>query len=92
MRVFLGCVLLAAALGGVSYGAARNRQADTPAAARAWHVLTNGVNAKKFAERILALKALSDLGPNGRGVRLVAAVLKDKDPDVRCRRRLRSAK
>lgn len=82
MRAFLTCIF-AAVLGGVSHRAGGNQQAATPAAVRAWHVLSDGVSAKKFAERILALKALSDLGPNSRGVRLVAGELKDKDPDVR---------
>src|SRR5437764_6956819 len=50
---------------------------------RAWRTLADGVNAKKFSDRIIALKALADLGPNPRGVRLVAGVLKDNDPDVR---------
>lgn len=50
---------------------------------RAWQTLTDGVNAKKFSDRVIALKALADLGPNPKGVRLVSAVLKDKDPDLR---------
>jgi HEAT repeat protein len=53
------------------------------ATARAWRTLSDGVNAKRFNDRIIALKALADLGPNPRGIRLVATVLKDKDPDVR---------
>ena len=69
---------------GVLYarGAEKPPQAEA-ATARAWRTLTEGINAKKFPERIIALKALADLGPNPKGVRLVAKVLKYKDPDVR---------
>ena len=50
---------------------------------RAWRILTEGVNAKKFSDRIIALKAMADLGPNPKGVRLLGALLKDRDPDLR---------
>ena len=43
----------------------------------------DGVNAKKFGDRMMVLKALGDLGPNVKGIRLVAGVLKDDDPDIR---------
>lgn len=63
-------------------GVDKLHKVETPTE-RAWRTLTDGVNAKKFSDRILALKAMADLGPNPKGVRLVAHVLKDKDPDVR---------
>ena len=63
-------------------GVDKLHKVETPAE-RAWRILTEGVNAKKFTDRIIALKALADLGPNAKGVQLVSAVLKDKDPDVR---------
>jgi HEAT repeat protein len=63
-------------------GVDKPQKVQTPTE-RAWRTLTDGVNAKKFADRIIALKALADLGPHPQGVRLVAGVLKDKDPDVR---------
>jgi len=79
-RLNYGCVA-ALVLGAISHCYAA--QSAPGPQARAWQVLTRGVNSKKFADRILALKALSDLGPNATGVHLVAGVLKDKDPDVR---------
>jgi HEAT repeat protein len=57
--------------------------AKQTATRQAWSVLSDGIHSKKFAERILALKALGDLGPNVRGVHLVAGALKDDDPDLR---------
>ncbi|HKU25087.1 MAG TPA: HEAT repeat domain-containing protein, partial [Candidatus Sulfotelmatobacter sp.] len=60
----------------------RTNNEGTPAA-RAWNILTDGVNAKKFGDRMMALKALGDLGPNAKGVQLVAGMLKDDDPDIR---------
>ena len=63
-------------------GVDKVHQVETPPE-RAWRTLTDGVNAKKFSDRIIALKAMADLGPNPKGVRLLSEVLKDKDPDVR---------
>lgn len=85
MRAAIVCVWLAWLVGGSvlpARGVDKLHKAETPTQ-RAWRVLAEGVNAKKFTDRILALKAMSDLGPNPKGVRLVSAVLKDKDPDVR---------
>src|SRR5579862_289457 len=85
MRAAIVCVWLAWLVGGSvlpARGVDKLHKVETPTQ-RAWRVLAEGVNAKKFSDRILALKALGDLGPNLKGVRLVAAVLKDKDPDVR---------
>jgi len=63
-------------------GVEQPNKGETPAA-RAWNVLTDGINAKKFGDRMMALKALGDLGPNVKGIQLVAGVLKDDDPDIR---------
>jgi HEAT repeat protein len=63
-------------------GVNKRQVAQTPAQ-RAWRILADGMNAKKFSDRIIALKAMADLGPHPRGVRLVSEVLKDKDPDLR---------
>lgn len=78
-----GClVVLACGLTPPACGADKLPKKEGPAD-RAWRTLTDGLNAKKFSDRVIALKAMADLGPNPKGVRLVAAVLKDKDPDVR---------
>jgi HEAT repeat protein len=85
MRVAIVCgwlVLLVCGSALPSCGVDKQHKVETPTD-RAWRTLTDGVNAKKFADRIIALKALADLGPNLKGVHLVAAVLKDKDPDLR---------
>jgi HEAT repeat protein len=63
-------------------GVDKLQKVETPTE-RAWRTLTEGVNAKKFTDRIIALKAMADLGPNLKGVRLVSELLKDKDPDLR---------
>ena len=63
-------------------GVDRPQKVETPTE-RAWRILTDGVNAKKFSDRVIALKAMAELGPNLKGVRLVSDVLKDKDPDLR---------
>ena len=77
------CCLLLLAGCGVAAFAAERQEKPQPPSVRAWRTLTEGVNAKKFGDRITALKALADLGPNVKGVRLVSTVLKDKDPDIR---------
>ena len=63
-------------------GVDKAKKVETPTE-RAWQTLTEGLNAKKFSDRIIALKAMAELGPNLKGVRLVSEVLKDKDPDLR---------
>lgn len=63
-------------------GAGKLHKVETPVE-RAWRTLAAGINAKKFTDRVIALKAMADLGPDPQGVRLVAGVLKDKDPDLR---------
>ena len=78
-----GCVVVLAASFALPARGAEGPHRSEASTERAWRVLAEGVNAKKFADRIIALKALGDLGPNLKGVRLVAAVLKDKDLDVR---------
>lgn len=56
---------------------------EESAADRAWQILRDGVNDKKFATRIAALTALADAGPNVRGAHLAEGALHDKDPDIR---------
>lgn len=81
--IVCGClVVLACGLISPACGADKLPKKEAPAQ-RAWQTLTDGLNAKKFSDRVIALKAMADLGPNPKGVRLVSAVLKDKDPDVR---------
>jgi len=63
-------------------GVEQPQKAETPTS-RAWNILIDGVNAKKFGDRMMALKALGDLGSNSKGVQLVAGTLKDEDPDIR---------
>jgi len=63
-------------------GVEQPHKAETPTS-RAWNILIDGVNAKKFGDRMMALKALGDLGSNSKGVQLVAGTLKDDDPDIR---------
>lgn len=85
MRPAIACgwlVLLISASVLPACGVDKQDNVKTPAS-RAWRTLTEGLNAKKFSDRIIALKAMSDLGPNLKGVRLVSEVLKDKDPDLR---------
>lgn len=85
MRAAIGCVWLVLLVCGSvlsARGVDKLHKVETPTE-RAWRILTDGVNAKKFSDRIIALKAMADLGPNLRGVRVVSEVLKDKDPDVR---------
>ncbi|HKT67805.1 MAG TPA: HEAT repeat domain-containing protein [Terriglobales bacterium] len=85
MRAAVVCgwlVLLVAGSVLPARGVDKLQKVETPAG-RAWQILTDGVNAKKFSDRIIALKAMADLGPNLKGVRLVSEVLKNKDPDVR---------
>jgi HEAT repeat protein len=81
VSVILQAGLLWAALASAE-GVEQPHKSETPAA-RAWNVLFDGVNAKKFGDRMMALKALGDLGPNSKGVQLVAGTLKDDDPDIR---------
>ena len=85
MRAAVVCGWLVLLVGGSvlpARGVDKLHKVET-ATERAWQTLTDGVNAKKFSDRIIALKAMADLGPNPKGVRLVSEVLKDKDPDVR---------
>jgi HEAT repeat protein len=85
MRTLVSFVLQAGLLwGGLTTADAveQPNNKGTPAT-RAWNILTDGVNAKKFGDRMMALKALADLGPNVKGVQLVAGMLKDDDPDIR---------
>jgi hypothetical protein len=75
---------VALALGFVVSGRPTNQVAGAQTlTTRAWRVLNVGLSSKKFAERIVVLKAIGDLGPNLRGIGLVAELLKDKDPEVR---------
>jgi HEAT repeat protein len=85
MRSLPACVLqIVIVTAGLLKGYAVDRpHAKQAVVAQAWRVLRDGVHSKKFGERILALKALGDLGPNVKGVRLIADALKDDDPDVR---------
>jgi HEAT repeat protein len=85
MRRLVSFILQAGLLWGgfiMADGVEQPNNKGTPAA-QAWHILTDGVNAKKFEDRMMALKALGDLGPNVKGVQLVAGTLKDDDPDIR---------
>ncbi|HKW67061.1 MAG TPA: HEAT repeat domain-containing protein [Terriglobales bacterium] len=85
MRAAVVCGWLILLVGGSflpARGVNKPQKVETPTE-RAWRILTDGVNAKKFSDRIIALKAMADLGPNLKGVRLLSEVLKDKDPDVR---------
>lgn len=85
MRSLISFILQVGLLWGVltaAEGVEQPNKGETPTA-RAWNVLTEGINAKKFGDRMLALKALGDLGPNTKGIQLVAGVLKDDDPDIR---------
>ena len=84
MRAAIVCVWLVWLCGSVlsARGVDKPQKVETPVE-RAWRTLTDGVNAKKFSDRIIALKAMAELGSNAKGVRLLAGVLKDKDPDVR---------
>lgn len=85
MRAAIVCVWLVFLVCGSvlpARGVDKQHKVETPTE-RAWQTLTDGLTAKKFADRIIALKALADLGPNLKGVHMVAAVLKDKDPDLR---------
>ncbi len=84
MRSLVSFILLVGLLwaGLTAEGVEQPNKAETPAA-RAWHILADGVNAKKFGDRMMALKALGDLGPNAKGIQLVAGMLKDDDPDIR---------
>ncbi len=86
MRAAMACgwllLLISAGVLPVCGAAEKAHKVETPEA-RAWRILADGVNAKKFSDRIIALKAMADLGPNLQGVRLVSEVLKDKDPDLR---------
>lgn len=85
MRAAIACgwlVLLISASVLPACGVDKAHKVETPTE-RGWRILADGVNAKKFSDRITALKAMADLGPNLKGVRLVSEVLKDKDPDVR---------
>jgi HEAT repeat protein len=85
MRALVVAVMEAAlAMGSIVAASADEDTRKETTAARAWRILKTGVNSTKFAERMVALKAMADLGPNVPGVRLAAEVLKDdKDPDIR---------
>jgi HEAT repeat protein len=85
MRSLISFILQAGLLWGGLTTADGAEQPNKPETltAQAWHILTDGVNAKKFGDRMMALKALGDLGPNAKGVQLVAGMLKDDDPDIR---------
>ncbi|HET7748552.1 MAG TPA: HEAT repeat domain-containing protein [Terriglobales bacterium] len=85
MRAAVVCVWLVLLVCGSvlpARGVDKRQKVETPTE-RAWRILTDGVNAKKFSDRVIALKAMAELGPNLKGVRLVSDVLKDKDPDLR---------
>jgi HEAT repeat protein len=85
MRAAVVCVWLVLLVCGSvlpAGGVDKLHKVETPTE-RAWRILTEGVNAKKFSDRIIALKAMADLGPNPKGVRLLEALLKDRDPDLR---------
>src|SRR5690349_24970833 len=85
MRAAVVCGWLVLLVGGSvlpARGVDKLHKVET-ATERAWQTLTDGVNAKKLSDRIIALKALADLGPNPKGVRLLSELSRDKDPDVR---------
>lgn len=85
MRAAVVCVWLVLLVCGSvlpARGVDKRQKVETPTE-RAWRILTDGVNAKKYSDRIIALKAMADLGPNLKGVHLVSEVLKDRDPDLR---------